>query len=85
MYRKISCPMLMIHGEDDQIQPCGLGRRGGDHVGGTGLRSGGRSQSIGRFPARCNALINDFLDRKLGIPAAARRKHKPAEREDVRP
>jgi predicted glycosyltransferase len=24
---------------------------------------------LGRFPAKCNALILDFLDRKLGIPA----------------
>ena len=30
-----------------------------------------RPQSaLGRYPARCNALINDFLDRRLAIPGA---------------
>ena len=26
MYQKIRCPMLVNQGEDDQIQPCALGR-----------------------------------------------------------
>lgn len=30
-----------------------------------------------RFPAKCNALIVDFLDRKLGIPAPARKRMPP--------
>jgi predicted glycosyltransferase len=29
---------------------------------------------LARFPAKCNALINDFLDRRLGIPAPVRKR-----------
>ena len=30
---------------------------------------GGGHNPLGRFPAKCNSLIMDFLDRRLGIPA----------------
>ena len=30
---------------------------------------GGGHDPLGRFPAKCNSLIVDFLDRRLGIPA----------------
>jgi pimeloyl-ACP methyl ester carboxylesterase/predicted glycosyltransferase len=81
MYRKIRCPMLIIHGEDDQIQPCAGGRAVAEITGAElfTIPRGGHNP-LGRFPAKCNALINDFLDRKLGIPAAASSKSKPAGR-----
>jgi predicted glycosyltransferase len=36
------------------------------------IRGGGHNP-LGRHPAKCNTLIVDFLDRKLGIPAPCRR------------
>lgn len=73
MYRKIRCPMLLIHGDDDQIQPYA---RGQAVAGVTGAEfvtiPGGGHNPLGRIPAKCNALIVDFLDRKLGIPAPGR-------------
>jgi pimeloyl-ACP methyl ester carboxylesterase/predicted glycosyltransferase len=73
MYRKIRCPLLLIHGDNDQIQPCA---RAQAVAGITGAElftvAGGGHVPIGRFPAKCNAVINDFLDRRLGIPAPGR-------------
>jgi pimeloyl-ACP methyl ester carboxylesterase/predicted glycosyltransferase len=78
MYRKICCPMLVIHGESDQIQPCGRGRAVAEITGAELVTiPGGGHNLLGRFPAKCNTLINDFLDRKLDIAAPARSKSKP--------
>ena len=40
---------------------------------------GGGHNPLGRFPAKCNALINDFLDRRLGIPAPGKTAAEAAE------
>lgn len=77
MYRRISCPMLVIHGTDDQIQPYARGKLVAELAGGelVTMEDGGHNP-LGRFPAKCNVLIGDFLDRRLGIAAprlAARR------------
>jgi pimeloyl-ACP methyl ester carboxylesterase len=70
MYRKIRCPLLLIHGDNDQIQPYGRAQRVAEITGAELYTvAGGGHVPIGRFPAKCNALINDFLDRTLGIPA----------------
>jgi pimeloyl-ACP methyl ester carboxylesterase/predicted glycosyltransferase len=74
MYRKIRCPLLMIHGDNDQIQPYA---RAQVVAAATGAEletfpEGGHNP-LGRFPAKCNALIADFLDRKLGNVAPKRR------------
>jgi hypothetical protein len=34
---------------------------------------GGGHNPLGRYPAKCNTLIVDFLDRRLGVPAPHRR------------
>jgi pimeloyl-ACP methyl ester carboxylesterase/predicted glycosyltransferase len=79
MYRKIRCPMLVIHGEDDQIQPCAHGRSVAEITGAELITvPGGGHNLLGRFPAKCNALINDFLGRKLDIASPARSKVKLA-------
>jgi pimeloyl-ACP methyl ester carboxylesterase/predicted glycosyltransferase len=73
MFRSISCPVLMIHGEDDQIQPYARAQ-----VVAAATRAelvtipGGGHNPLGRYPAKCNTLIMDFLDRRLGIPAPRR-------------
>ena len=70
MYRRIRCPVLAIHGDDDQIQPYGRGKLIAELTGGELLTMpGGGHNPLGRYPAKCNAAINDFLDRRLGIPA----------------
>jgi pimeloyl-ACP methyl ester carboxylesterase/predicted glycosyltransferase len=70
MYRNIRCPMLLIHGENDRIQPHGRAEAVAAITGAELFTvQGGGHVPIGRFPAKCNALINDFLERRLGIPA----------------
>ncbi len=74
MYRKIGCPMLMIHGDNDQIQPYERAKLVAEITGAELVTiSGGGHNPLGRVPARCNALIADFLDRKVGIGAAKQR------------
>jgi pimeloyl-ACP methyl ester carboxylesterase/predicted glycosyltransferase len=73
MYREIKCPMLVIHGEDDGIQPCARGqivaeRTGAEFV----LLPGAGHNPLGRYPAKCNTLMVDFLDRRLSILAPKR-------------
>ena len=71
MYRKISCPLLAIHGDNDQIQPHARGKLVAELSGGELVTiEGGGHNPLGRYPAKCNALINDFLDRRLAIPRA---------------
>jgi pimeloyl-ACP methyl ester carboxylesterase/predicted glycosyltransferase len=81
MYRSIRCPMLLIHGENDQIQPHGRAEAVAAITGAELFTiQGGGHVPIGRFPAKCNALINDFLERRLGIPAPAKARAQPAGR-----
>jgi pimeloyl-ACP methyl ester carboxylesterase/predicted glycosyltransferase len=74
MYRKITCPVLMIHGNDDQIQPYA---RAQIVAGLTGAElttiEGGGHNPLGRFPAKCNTLITEFLQRRLGLVARPKR------------
>ena len=70
MYRKISCPTLIIHGDDDQIAPYANAKLIAELIGAELVTiPGGGHDPLGRIPAKCNSLIVDFLDRRLGIPA----------------
>jgi pimeloyl-ACP methyl ester carboxylesterase/predicted glycosyltransferase len=70
MYRKIGCPVLVIHGDDDQIQPCARAKAVAEATGAEFVVMPGAGHNpLGRFPAKANALIVDFLDRRLGIAA----------------
>jgi pimeloyl-ACP methyl ester carboxylesterase/predicted glycosyltransferase len=80
MYRSIRCPMLMLHGDDDRIQPYGRARLIAELTGGELVTMEGVGHNpLGRYPAKCNVLINDFLERRLGIAAP-----KPAPRRVAR-
>ena len=70
MYRKISCPTLIIHGDNDQIAPYANAQLIAELIGAelVTIPDGGHDP-LGRIPAKCNSLIVDFLDRRLGIPA----------------
>jgi predicted glycosyltransferase len=74
MYRKIGCPVLVIHGDNDQIQPCARAKAMAEVVGAefVNIPDAGHN-ALGRFPAKTNALIADFLDRRLGIAAPGKR------------
>jgi predicted glycosyltransferase len=73
MYRKIRCPMLVIHGADDQVQPHARGALVAELAGAEFVTIPGAGHNpLGRLPAKCNALIDDFLDRRLGIASPLR-------------
>jgi pimeloyl-ACP methyl ester carboxylesterase/predicted glycosyltransferase len=73
MYRAIRCPMLVIHGTDDRVQPYARAKLVAEVTGAefVGFEGGGHSLHA-RYPARINALIADFLERRLGIAAPVR-------------
>ncbi len=80
MYRQIRCPVLMIHGDDDRIQPYARAKVVAEVIGAElATIAGGGHNPLGRFPAKANALIVDFLHRKLGLPAP-RRTSRPSKR-----
>ncbi|MCX7364076.1 MAG: alpha/beta fold hydrolase [Alphaproteobacteria bacterium] len=67
MYRKIRCPILMIHGDDDRIQPHARAEAVAAATGAELVTiPGGGHNPLARFPAKSNALIADFLDLTLG-------------------
>jgi pimeloyl-ACP methyl ester carboxylesterase/predicted glycosyltransferase len=79
MYRKIRCPMLMIHGDNDRIQLYARAKVVAEITGAEFVTiAGGGHNALGRIPAKANTLIVDFLDRKLGIASPARRASRPA-------
>lgn len=67
MFSRITCPLLLIHGEDDHIQPAGKSKVVAELTGGElVLLPGAGHLPAGRIPAKINILIRDFLDRALG-------------------
>ena len=74
MYRRIRCPTLVIHGDSDQIQPHARALHVAELIGAeTVVFRGGGHNLLARYPAKCNEIINEFLDRRLGIRAPGRR------------
>lgn len=68
MYRKIKCPVLMIHGDDDRIQPPARAQTVANLTGAELVTiKGGGHNPLGRFPAKSNTVIADFLDRRLDL------------------
>lgn len=66
-YSKISCPMLIIHGLDDQITPYQGSERIAELTGGELqlLPNSGHAPHT-RIPGKINIMIRDFLARKIG-------------------
>jgi pimeloyl-ACP methyl ester carboxylesterase/predicted glycosyltransferase len=78
MYRKITCPVLVIHGDNDQLHPHARGKAVAKLTGAEFVTiAGGGHNPLGRSPAKCNTLILDFLDRRLGIPSPERQTTSP--------
>ena len=79
MYRKIGCPLLIIHGDSDQIQLHARAKAVADITGAEFVTIAGSGHNpLGRIPAKINTLIVDFLDRKLDIPAPGKQTSRPA-------
>ncbi|QOZ51862.1 alpha/beta hydrolase [Bradyrhizobium sp. CCBAU 53338] len=78
MYRAIRCPVLVIHGDNDRIQPYERAQRVAEVLG-VELKTipGGGHNPSGRFPAKCNAMIIEFLQ-ELGLMARPQRKTRRA-------
>jgi pimeloyl-ACP methyl ester carboxylesterase len=78
MYRAIHCPVLIIHGDDDRIQPYARSVKVAEVTGAELINiAGGGHNPLGRFPAKCNALIIDFL-RRIGVMPKPRTKNRKA-------
>ena len=83
MYRKIRCPMLIIHGDDDQIQPHARAQaRGRGHRRRARDHSGRRSQSAGPL-SRQDQRADRRLPRSQARHRGARKAGEPAD--DARP
>lgn len=81
MYRKVQCPVILIHGDNDLIQPYARAELVAKLTGAELVTiAGGGHNPLGRYPARCNELINDFLDRRVGIPAPGKSRPKASAR-----
>jgi pimeloyl-ACP methyl ester carboxylesterase/predicted glycosyltransferase len=66
-YRRIACPMLAIHGKDDAIAPYRVSEVIAEVTGcELEIIAGAGHNPAGRYPARINTLIRDFLARHLG-------------------
>ena len=75
MFRKIKCPVLMIHGDSDQIQPLARAKLVAELTGAELVTiAGGGHIPQGRFPAFVNTTITEFLERRLGLSNAPPRK-----------
>jgi pimeloyl-ACP methyl ester carboxylesterase/spore coat polysaccharide biosynthesis predicted glycosyltransferase SpsG len=67
MYRRIKCPVLLIHGADDTITPPAMSEKVAELTGGDlHILPGVGHAANARFPAWTNTLARDFLAKKLG-------------------
>jgi pimeloyl-ACP methyl ester carboxylesterase/predicted glycosyltransferase len=81
MYRKIECPLLIIHGDNDQIQPHARAKAVAEITGAELVTiPGGGHNPLGRIPAKTNTLIVDFLNRRLAIASPASRSNRTAKK-----
>jgi len=69
-YRKIRCPVLVVHGDRDAIVPYARGQRVAALIGAPLLTLEGSGHiPIAREPVMMNRLIRDFADRSTGRAA----------------
>jgi pimeloyl-ACP methyl ester carboxylesterase/predicted glycosyltransferase len=74
MYRRIRCPVLMLHGDDDRISPYERAKLVAELTGAELVTFPGCGHNVlGRSPAKSNTLIADFLDRRLGLKSSNKR------------
>ncbi|WP_394618497.1 alpha/beta fold hydrolase [Lentzea sp. JNUCC 0626] len=70
---RLTCPVLVIHGADDQIRPHAIGARLAELTGGDLVLIDGAGHGVhARDPVRINLLIKDFVDRVHPAPRRIR-------------
>lgn len=68
-YRKIQCPLLVIHGSDDHLIPQAAGAKLAEITGGELVTIEGGGHFVqGRDPVKVNLLIKGFVDRVTRAP-----------------
>jgi pimeloyl-ACP methyl ester carboxylesterase/predicted glycosyltransferase len=73
MYRRIACPVLLIHGADDAVTPPSMSEKVAELTGGElHILPGVGHAANARFPAWANTAVRDFLASKLGTWKPAR-------------
>lgn len=82
MYRRIACPVLLIHGAEDTISPAETSEKIAALVPDAELHipPGVGHAAHARFPAWTNTLVRDFLARKLGTWKPQRRARRGSNR-----
>ena len=81
MYRRVKCPCLIVVGDADEITPPETSHRIAELTDGELHVIEGAGHGLnGRFPARFNTLMRDFLARHLGTHKPIRRKMNGAKR-----
>jgi pimeloyl-ACP methyl ester carboxylesterase/predicted glycosyltransferase len=79
MYRRIRCPVLLIHGADDPITPAAMSEKVAELTGGRlEVLPGVGHAANARFPALANTMVRDFLARELGTWKPERRRRAEA-------
>jgi predicted glycosyltransferase len=74
MYRRIRCPVLLIHGAEDTVTPPTMSEKVAELTGGDlHILPGVGHAANARFPAWTNTLVRDFLADKLGTWKPERR------------
>jgi hypothetical protein len=74
MYRRIKCPILLIHGAEDTVTPPSMSEKVAELTGGDlHILPGVGHAANARFPAWCNTVTRDFLARELGTWKPERR------------
>lgn len=67
MYRRIACPVLLIHGAEDTITPPAMSEKVAELTGGElHILPGVGHAANARFPAWTNTTVRDFLADRLG-------------------
>lgn len=67
MYRRIRCPVQLIHGEEDPVTPPSMSMKVAELTGGElHILPGVGHAANARFPALTNTLVRDFLANRLG-------------------
>ncbi len=68
-YRSIECPVLIVHGDDDQVISHKSGAKLAEIIGGELVTMAGGGHFIhAREPVKSNHLMRDFVDRTAGRP-----------------
>jgi pimeloyl-ACP methyl ester carboxylesterase/predicted glycosyltransferase len=71
MYRRIKCPVLVVHGRLDRIARLEAAEKIAELTGAElEIWNDVGHSPHGRYPARFNLLMDDFLQRKLGVSEA---------------